>query len=63
MCSEGWSQLCTGMERLTHGYGRHGGHGDYMIARCRYMPDAARRVELRSRCFPRLPVLARRFTD
>ena len=42
MCKEGWSQLCTGMERLTHGYGRHGGHGDYMIARadtCLTLPD------------------------
>lgn len=42
MCREGWSQLCTGMERLTHGYGRHGGHGDYMIARadtCLTLPD------------------------
>ena len=42
MCNEGWSQLCTGMERLTHGYGRHGGHGDYMIARadtCLPLPD------------------------
>ena len=42
MCNEGWSQLCTGMERLTHGYTRHGGHGDYMIARadtCLPLPD------------------------
>ena len=41
-CREGWSQLCSGTGRQTHGYQIHGGHGDYMIAHastCLTLPD------------------------
>ena len=41
-CKTGWSQLCRWQGRMTHGYGRHGGHGDYMIAHpstCLTLPD------------------------
>ncbi len=41
-CRTGWSQLCRWSGRMTHGYGRHGGHGDYMIAHsstCLTLPD------------------------
>ena len=41
-CNAGWQQLCQTQARMTHGYNRHGGHGDYMLAHastCLPLPD------------------------
>lgn len=41
-CNTGWQQLCRWPGRVVHGSGRHGGHGEYMLAHastCLPLPD------------------------